>query len=135
MDLRGYVDGGGFFAVYPREGVAPPFSDQQLLVEFRPAYARRYTAECLVDVEGKEQPLSVTCIGVGLGPDVSFEKQCLDVGDIYVSQLYKCNAQLINKGDIEACYKIVTRDNALWKCTPENGTLPPHQSHRIEVNA
>lgn len=125
--------GGGFFTVHPTEGVIPPFAVQQWTVEFSPMYARSYVSECVVELEGREDPVRFTIHGIGLGAEAGFEKETIDIGDVYIHTVHSFNAVLINRGEIPASFQLHPRKDALCTCAVEEGRLLPGECEKIPV--
>ncbi len=126
--------GGGFFDVFPLEGVIPPYTHQRCVVEFRPLYERRYKAECRLDVEGCIDDLVVELSAEGRAPEVTFNRRCIDVGNVLVHQPCLFEANLNNGGAVEAHYDIrPPSDVSNWKCHPHGGKISPRSDQTLRM--
>ena len=120
--------------MFPLEGVIPPYTHQRCVVEFRPLYARRYKAECRLDVDGCTEDLVVELSGDGRAPDVFFERRFVDVGNVLIHQPCVFEATLNNNGAVGAHYEIRPPSDAVsWKCDPQDGEIPPHSDQKLRM--
>ena len=75
-------------------------------MKFHPSSAADISKTCYVDVQGRENRLPLTLCGVAVGPLCVFTYDVLDIGDIFVGAVHQYEVELLNRGEIEAEYRL-----------------------------
>lgn len=125
------------FSVVPSSGLIPSWSSIELVVEFRPTYAKQYETCAFIDVQGRELRIPITIQGRGLGPEAVFSYDVLDVGDTFINTMHQYEVELQNRGKIDAQFMLLPRNTEFgskFKFEPDNGTLVAGQVQKIKVS-
>lgn len=105
-------------------------------MEFSPDVARQFAETCYVEVEGHAERQPVQLVGMGLGPCAIFTYDVLDIGNAYISTVYRYSVQLENRGDIPAPFTIQPGDGefgSMFTFIPSDGEVPAETTLDIEV--
>ena len=93
----------------PLSGEVMPGGETEITVRFHPHGPGENTATCFVNIEGREDRLPLTLKGVAVGPMAVFSYDVLDVGDTFVNAVHQYEVELMNRGEIEAEFRLVGR--------------------------
>eukprot|EP00879_Flechtneria_rotunda_P013272 GHRR01013859.1.p1 GENE.GHRR01013859.1~~GHRR01013859.1.p1 ORF type:complete len:540 (+),score=183.59 GHRR01013859.1:1141-2760(+) len=124
------------FAVFPPEGSVCPHSEQEVIVQFSPDAAQDFEAVAWVELQGAGDRLPLHIKGQGLGAQVIFSYDLLDIGDAFVNTEHQYEVELLNRGKIEAHWMLQpchTRFGSKFSFTPEAGVLQPAGSQTVHV--
>lgn len=108
----------------------------QVTVKFSPSVARKFVETCFVELEGHALQQSVILTGVGLGPCAIFSYDVLDIGNIYVRNLYRYSMVLDNRGDIPVPFFITSGTGpfaSMFQFFPSNGVVNVDEKLVVEV--
>ncbi|KAM4767580.1 hydrocephalus-inducing protein homolog [Cyanocitta cristata] len=72
------------FSLEPKEGEIRPNCSAEINVFFKPRAARVYEQAVYCDISGRETRLPLLLIGEGLGPQLHFSFEELDIGEVLV---------------------------------------------------
>ena len=76
------------FSIQPQEGDIWPNSKAEINVIFKPTEARSFTRTAYCDITGRESRLPLRLRGDGIGPQVEFSFDTLDMGHIFVGSTH-----------------------------------------------
>lgn len=116
------------FTIEPVSGVIYGKGSREFIVTFNPQLAVSYLSTAYLDIEGKNQRLPLQMKGKGLAPLCELEFTTLDIGDIVVGAVHEYRVEIINKGCVEARYKVMPQDTLMgrkFSFSPPEGVLPP----------
>ncbi|XP_040433979.1 hydrocephalus-inducing protein homolog, partial [Falco naumanni] len=116
------------FAIEPVEGDVWPNSSIEVKVIFKPREARVYQQTVYCDISGRETRLPLRIKGSGIGPQLRFSFDQLDIGKVFVGSAQSYEAILFNKGVIDAPFSLVPPATALGSCFsfhPQEGIISP----------
>ena len=121
----------------PVEGDIWPKSSMDITVVFQPEEAKEYNRIAFCDVTGREARLPLRIQGEGIGPNVQFSFDQLDMGNIYVFSTHVYEIILANKGDIDAMYNLLPSNTSYRPCfqvNPSEGIIMPAGHQAIQVS-
>ncbi|XP_048173052.1 hydrocephalus-inducing protein homolog [Corvus hawaiiensis] len=72
------------FSLEPKEGEIRPNCSAEINVFFKPQAARVYEQAVYCDISGRETRLPLLLIGEGIGPQLHFSFEELDIGEVFV---------------------------------------------------
>ncbi|KAM9374294.1 hydrocephalus-inducing protein homolog [Phaethornis superciliosus] len=125
------------FAIEPVEGDVWPSSSAEIKVIFKPQEARTYQQTVFCDISGCESRLSLRITGEGVGPQLRFNFDQLDIGKVFLGADHSYEAILCNKGAITALFNLVPPATALGSCfmfLPEEGFIMPDELQAIQIS-
>jgi hydrocephalus-inducing protein len=125
-----------YFAVFPAEGAVNPHSELEVTVQFAPDSAQDCEATAWVQLQGVAERLPVKLTGQGLGAQVVFSYDVLDIGEAFVNTQHQYDVELLNKGKVEAQWSLQpcnTRFGSKFTFSPETGVLPAGARQNIRV--
>ena len=124
------------FTIYPLMGEVIPGGETEVTVKFHPSSAADISKTCYVDVQGRENRLPLTLCGVAVGPLCVFTYDVLDIGDIFVGAVHQYEVELLNRGEIEAEYRldpVMTESGRKFAFEPCAGVLSVGQTQVVTV--
>lgn len=124
------------FSVFPPEGVVHPHSEQEVIFQFAPDCARDFDALAWVDLQGLEERLPVQLQGQGLGAQVIFSYDTIDIGEAFVNTEHRYEAELLNRGKVDAYWSLQpchTPFGSKFSFEPTDGILQPGTGQVIAV--
>ncbi|KAM4672094.1 hydrocephalus-inducing protein homolog [Amazona ochrocephala] len=116
----------GVFTIEPVEGDVWPNSSAEIKVIFKPREAKVYQERVYCDISGRETRLPLCISGEGIGPQLRFNFDLLDIGQVFIGSALSYEAILLNKGAIDAPFSLVLPATALGSCftfTPQEGIV------------
>ncbi|XP_068267672.1 hydrocephalus-inducing protein homolog [Nyctibius grandis] len=125
------------FSIEPVEGDIWPNSSIEINVIFKPREAKVYQQEVYCDISGREPRLPLLIKGEGLGPRLCFSFDQLDIGKVFIGSANSYEANLVNKGLIDAPFDLVPPATALGSCftfLPQTGTISPDGLQAIKIS-
>ncbi|NWV14183.1 HYDIN protein, partial [Ptilonorhynchus violaceus] len=125
------------FSIEPMEGEVRPNCSAEISVFFKPQQARVYKQAVYCDVSGHETRLPLLLIGEGLGPQLHFNFEELDVGKVFVRAAHSYEAILFNNGPIEAPFSLIPPTTAVGSCftfLPQEGIVAPDGLQVIRIS-
>ncbi|XP_063024383.1 hydrocephalus-inducing protein homolog [Melospiza melodia melodia] len=125
------------FSLVPKEGEIMPKCSAEISVFFTPQAAQVYERTVYCDISGRENRLPLLLMGEGLGPRVHFHFEELNIGEVFVRVTHRYEAYLINKGPIEAPFKLIPPTTAMGSCftfLPQEGIVAPEKLQAIRVS-
>ncbi|KAM6253129.1 hydrocephalus-inducing protein homolog [Porphyrio hochstetteri] len=127
----------GIFSIEPAEGEIWPNSSAEFIVTFKPQEARVYQQAFYCDISGRETRLPLCIKGEGIGPQLRFNLEQLDIGKVFIGAVHNYEVFLFNKGLISAVFSLVPPATALGSCftfLPSEGEIFPHNSQAIQIS-
>ncbi|NXB30092.1 HYDIN protein, partial [Eulacestoma nigropectus] len=125
------------FSLEPKEGEIRPNCSAEIDVFFKPREARVYKQAVYCDISGRETRLPLLLIGEGLGPQLHFNFEELDIGEVFVRAAHSYEAILLNRGPIEAPFSLVPPTTAMGCCftfLPQEGIVAPGGLQAIQIS-
>ncbi|XP_026722885.1 hydrocephalus-inducing protein homolog, partial [Athene cunicularia] len=125
------------FTLEPLEGDIWPNSSAEVNVIFRPREARVYQQTVYCDISGRETRLPLRIKGEGIGPQLRFNCEQLDIGKVFVGLNHSYEVVLFNKGAIDAAFNLVPPATALGSCftfLPQEGIISPDGLQVIQIS-
>ncbi|NXK09844.1 HYDIN protein, partial [Herpetotheres cachinnans] len=125
------------FTIEPVEGDVWPNSSVEINVIFGPREARVYQQTVYCDISGRETRLPLRIKGEGMGPQLRFSFDQLDIGKVFVGSVHSYEAILFNKGVIDAPFNLVPPATALGSCfsfLPQEGIISPDGLQVIQIS-
>lgn len=126
--------------IEPVEGDIWPNTSFDVNVIFKPREAKNYTLTAFCDVTGRETFLPLRIKGQGIGPNVKFSFDKLDLGNIFIGSKHTYEIILANHGDIDAIYSVLPKRSIFGPCfqfDPSEGIVMPggHQAIAIHFSS
>jgi hydrocephalus-inducing protein len=126
--------------IEPLEGDVWPNSSTEVCVSFRPDQSRDYSRTAFCDVVGRESRLPLQIRGKGLGPQVAFSFDQVDVGHVYVFSSHAFEIVMANSGAVDAIFTLIPPTSTLGRCfrfDPSEGIVMPdaHQAIRVTFSS
>ncbi|NXE09199.1 HYDIN protein, partial [Lophotis ruficrista] len=125
------------FTIEPVEGGIWPNSSTEIKVMFEPREARVYEQMVYCDISGRETRLPLRIKGEGIGPQLRFSFDQLDIGKVFVGSAHSYEAILFNKGAIDAPFNLIPPATALGSCftfLPWEGVILPDEFQVIQIS-
>uniref|UniRef100_A0A8C0BGG9 HYDIN/VesB/CFA65-like Ig-like domain-containing protein n=1 Tax=Buteo japonicus TaxID=224669 RepID=A0A8C0BGG9_9AVES len=125
------------FTIEPVEGDVWPNSSAEINVVFKPREARLYQQTVYCNISGRETRLPLRIKGEGIGPQLRFSFDQLDIGKVFVGSTHSYEAILFNKGAIDALFSLVPPSTALGSCftlLPREGIILPDGLQVIRIS-
>lgn len=122
--------------IEPAQGEIWPNSSTEVQVIFRPEQAQTYTRTAFCDVTGRESRLPLRIRGDGIGPQVQFSFDTLDMGNIFINSTHIYEVVLANKGNIDAIFSLVPASSTFSSCfnfNPSEGIVMPDAHQAIQI--
>lgn len=120
----------------PIEGDIWPRSSTEVTVIFQPDIAKDYNRIAFCDVTGREARLALKVQAEGIGPNVHFSFDSVDMGNIYVFSTHTYEIVLANRGDIDAMFSLLPSNSSCRPCfqlNPAEGIIMPGGFQAIQV--
>ncbi|XP_071296358.1 hydrocephalus-inducing protein homolog [Agelaius tricolor] len=127
----------GIFSLQPKEGEIRPNCSAEISVFFTPQAAQVYERTVYCDISGRENRLPLLLTGEGLGPQVHFHFEEMNIREVSVRVTHRYEAYLINNGPIEAPFKLIPPTTAMGSCftfLPQEGIVAPEKLQVIRVS-
>lgn len=124
------------FSVFPAEGVVHPHSEQDIIFQFAPDCAREFDALAWVELQGCGDRLPVQLQGQGLGAQVLFTYDTVDIGEAFVNTKHQYQVELLNKGKVDAHWSLQpchTPFGSKFSFSPTEGVLQPGAGQVMDV--
>ncbi|XP_035679087.1 LOW QUALITY PROTEIN: hydrocephalus-inducing protein homolog [Branchiostoma floridae] len=124
------------FQIEPLEGEIWPNQSAEVSVIFKPQEAKTYQQVAYLDITGREARLPLRLRGDGVGPNVQFSFEQLDMGNIFVGSIHTYEVVLANKGDIDAIFSILPNNTHFGLCftfNPTEGIVLPDGHQAIQI--
>uniref|UniRef100_A0A8C9ND37 HYDIN/VesB/CFA65-like Ig-like domain-containing protein n=1 Tax=Serinus canaria TaxID=9135 RepID=A0A8C9ND37_SERCA len=125
------------FSLEPKEGEIRPNCSAEISVFFTPQAAGLYTRTAYCDISGRENRLPLVLTGEGLGPRLHLRFEEMDIGEVFIRVNHRYEAYLVNKGPVEASFKLIPPTTAMGSCftfVPQEGTVAPHKLQAIQFS-
>lgn len=123
--------------IEPVEGDVWPNSSFEVNVVFKPREAEICMKTAFCDITGRESRLPLRIRGDGIGPNVQFSYETLDMGNIFIGSKHYYEIILINKGDIDAIYSVMPTKTIFGPCfsfNPAEGIVMPGGHQAIQIS-
>lgn len=123
--------------IEPVEGDVWPNSSFEVNVIFKPREAEICMKTAFCDITGRESRLPLRIRGDGIGPNVQFSYETLDMGNIFIGSKHYYEIILINKGDIDAIYSVMPTKTIFGPCfsfNPAEGIVMPGGHQAIQIS-
>ena len=120
----------------PLDGDIWPKSTMDIMVIFRPEQAMEYDRVAYCDITGRESRLPLHIKGCGMGPNIQFSYDTLDMGNIFVFSTHTYEVVLANKGDIDAIFSLLPSNSVYRPCfqlNPTEGIVMPEGYQAIQI--
>ncbi|XP_010642750.1 hydrocephalus-inducing protein homolog isoform X4 [Fukomys damarensis] len=124
------------FTIEPQEGDVWPNSSAEITVYFNPVEARIYQQTIYCDIAGREIRLPLRIKGEGIGPQIHFNFELLDIGKVFTGSVHCYEAVLSNKGSIDALFSVIPPTSALGACfvfSPKEGIIEPSGVQAVQI--
>ncbi|NWI93945.1 HYDIN protein, partial [Pitta sordida] len=124
------------FAIEPLEGEIGPNSCAEINVSFKPREAQVYKTVAYCAISGREARLPLSLRGEGIGPHLQLNFEKLDIGKVFVGTVHTYEAILVNKGLIDAPFKLIPPITAQGSCftfLPQHGIIAPNGHQPIQI--
>ncbi|XP_063801928.1 hydrocephalus-inducing protein homolog isoform X2 [Pseudophryne corroboree] len=124
------------FHVEPVEGDVWPNSSVHVTVLFRPLAAKIYQRTVYCDITGREMRLPLRIRGEGLGPNLCFNFDQLEIGKVFVGSTHSYEVILTNQGAIDGIFSLTPHSSALASCftfTPSEGIILPDGHQAVQI--
>ncbi|XP_045149859.1 hydrocephalus-inducing protein homolog [Echinops telfairi] len=125
------------FTLEPLEGDVWPNSSAEITVYFNPVEARLYQQTVYCNISGREIRLPLRIKGEGMGPQIHFNFELLDIGKVFIGSVHCYETILTNKGSIDALFNVMPPATALGACfvfSPKEGILEPSRVQAIQIS-
>ncbi|NWI07715.1 HYDIN protein, partial [Tichodroma muraria] len=125
------------FSLEPKEGEIRPNCSAKISVFFKPREARVYKQAVYCDISGRENRLPLYLIGEGLGPQLHFNFEELNIGEVFVAATHRYEAILLNNGPIEAPFSLAPPTTAMGSCftfLPQEGVVARDGLQAIRIS-
>ncbi|NXI34967.1 HYDIN protein, partial [Galbula dea] len=125
------------FSIEPVEGEVWPGSSAEVTVTFRPQEARVYQQTAYCHISGRELRLPLHIQAEGIGPQLCFSFQQLDIGSVFMGSVHSYEAILCNKGLLDAPYQLVPPATPLGSCftfLPREGVVLAEDLTVIQIS-
>jgi hydrocephalus-inducing protein len=123
--------------IEPVEGDVWPNSSFEVNVIFKPREAETCMKTAFCDITGRESRLPLRIRGDGIGPNVQFSYDTLDMGNIFIGSKHYYEIILINNGDIDAIYSVMPTKTIFGPCfgfNPAEGIVMPGGHQAIQIS-
>lgn len=124
------------FSVFPAAGVVNPNSQQEVILQFSPDCAGDFQALAWVDLQGLGDRLPLQLHGKGLGAQVVFSYDSLDIGEAFVNTEHQYVIEFSNRGKIDAHWSLQpchTPFGSKFSFSPTEGALQPGAEQLIHA--
>ena len=124
------------FKIEPPEGEIWPNSSMEVSVVFKPEEPRVYNRTAFCDITGRESRLPLRIRGDGVGPNVQFSFDSLELGNLFVHSTHHYEVVLANRGDIDAIFTLQPRQTVFAPCfrfNPSEGIVMPEGHQAIQI--
>ena len=124
------------FSIHPVQGTVMPFSEFEVTVRFVPNSPREQSTVAFCEVSGKTDRIPLTVKGQGDGPKAVFSYDVLDVGDTFINTLHQYEVELLNRGGIEAAFRLVPPQSTFgqhFRFEPDSGVLGVGEALPVRV--
>jgi hydrocephalus-inducing protein len=124
------------FAAFPPEGCVYPNSEQEVVLQFAPDCAEQFEAVAWVELQGLGERLPLQLLGQGVGAQVVFSYENVDIGEAFVNTEHCYEVELLNRGKVDAEWVLQpchTRFGSKFSFSPSSGLLQPGAGQVIAV--
>ncbi|KAJ7413609.1 hydrocephalus-inducing protein [Pitangus sulphuratus] len=125
------------FTIEPLEGEVGPHSSAEIKVFFKPHKAQAYGRVAYCAISGRESRLPLRLTGEGLGPCLQLNFEEFNMGKLFVGETYSYEVLLVNKGAIDAPFKLIPSTTAHGSCftfLPWQGIIPQNGLQPIQIS-
>ncbi|NWU95982.1 HYDIN protein, partial [Upupa epops] len=125
------------FTIEPLEGDVWPNSSVEIDVIFKPQEARVYHQTVYCNISGRETRLPLRIKGEGIGPQLRFSFDQLDIGKVFIGSAHNYEVILFNKGAIDAVYSLVPPATVLgsyFTFHPQEGIILQDELQVIQIS-
>uniref|UniRef100_G3PQA2 HYDIN/VesB/CFA65-like Ig-like domain-containing protein n=1 Tax=Gasterosteus aculeatus TaxID=69293 RepID=G3PQA2_GASAC len=122
--------------VEPAEGEICPRTPAQFDIVFKPEEAKLYQQTIYCDITGREARLPLTIMAEGIGPNVQFNYDLMDMQNVVIGDKDYYELQVRNRGLIDAPFRLSSRDTTFGRCfsfCPEEGVIPSGACQKVDV--
>ncbi|XP_077955507.1 hydrocephalus-inducing protein homolog isoform X2 [Gasterosteus aculeatus] len=122
--------------VEPAEGEICPRTPAQFDIVFKPEEAKLYQQTIYCDITGREARLPLTIMAEGIGPNVQFNYDLMDMQNVVIGDKDYYELQVRNRGLIDAPFRLLSRDTTFGRCfsfCPEEGVIPSGACQKVDV--
>lgn len=129
--------GDSIVTIDPVEGEIWPNSQAEISIIFKPQEACNYARTIYCDVTGRESRLPLRIRGDGIGPQVHFSLDTLDIGSVFINSQHSYEVILCNMGDIDAVFKLLpsnTQFGPQFSFLPAQGIVIPGGYQAIQIH-
>jgi hydrocephalus-inducing protein len=124
------------FAAFPPEGYVYPNSEQEVVLQFAPDCAEQFEAVAWVELQGLGERLPLQLLGQGVGAQVVFSYENVDIGEAFVNTEHCYEVELLSRGKVDAEWTLQpchTRFGSKFSFSPSSGLLQPGAAQVIAV--
>jgi hydrocephalus-inducing protein len=124
------------FAAFPPEGCVYPNSEQEVVLQFAPDCAEQFDAVAWMELEGLGERLPLQLLGQGVGAQVVFSYENVDIGEVFVNTEHCYEVELLNRGKVDTEWMLQpchTRFGSKFSFSPSSGLLQPGAGQVIAV--
>ncbi|XP_037671842.1 hydrocephalus-inducing protein homolog isoform X7 [Choloepus didactylus] len=125
------------FTIEPLEGDIWPNSSAEITVFFNPLEAKLYQQTVYCNISGREIRLPLRIKAEGMGPNIHFNFELLDIGKVFVGSVHCYETILSNRGSIDALFNVGPPATALGACfvfSPREGIIEPGGVQAIQIS-
>ncbi|XP_032925482.1 hydrocephalus-inducing protein homolog isoform X2 [Catharus ustulatus] len=125
------------FCLEPKEGEIWPKCSTEISVFFKPQEARLYKQAVYCDISGRETRLPLLLIGEGIGPQLHFNPEELNIGKVFFRAAHRYEVILLNSGPLEAPFSLIPPTTAMGSCftfMPQEGVVAPDRLKIIQIS-
>ncbi|KAM8849594.1 hydrocephalus-inducing protein homolog isoform 2-T2 [Spinachia spinachia] len=122
--------------VEPADGEIWPRTPARFDIVFKPEEAKLYQQTIYCDITGREARLPLTIMAEGIGPNVQFNYDLMDMQNVVIGDKDYYEVQVRNRGLIDAPFRLSSRDTTFGRCfsfCPEKGVLRSGACQNVEV--
>ena len=124
------------FSIHPVQGTVMPHSEFEVTVRFVPNSPHEQATVAFCEVSGRTDRIPLTVKGQGDGPKAVFSYDVLDVGDTFINTLHQYEVELLNRGEIEAEFRLVPPQSTFgqqFRFEPDSGVLGVGEALPVRV--
>ena len=120
--------------ISPNQGQIYPGRSVEISVIYRPEKIGHFEKTFFCDVQGRETRLPLVVRGFGLGPQLDFNYDSIDIGKIFVTSHHTYEVVLRNRGEIDAKFSL-SSPNYIKRLEIENVKELTWQSSFVNVES
>eukprot|EP00794_Sanderia_malayensis_P018879 gene18879-20779_t len=120
----------------PSEGDIWPNTHADVSIVFKPDEAKSYARTIYCDVTGRESRLPLRIRGEGIGANIEFSFDELDIGNIFVNSEHGYEVIMKNSGDIDAVFSYIDSETLFGQqfvFAPTEGIVMPGGYQAIQM--